>query len=54
MENLKILEIKPFVPANDFKCSKRFYQLVGFELVSEFGDIAYFKLGDYSFLLQGV
>ena len=52
MVNLKIREIKPFVPAKDVECSKRFYQLIGFELVSEFGDIAYFKLGACSFLLQ--
>ena len=52
VENLKVTEIKPFVPAKDFDLSKRFYQALGFELMSEFHDIAYFRHGDYAFLLQ--
>lgn len=52
MENLNTVEIKPFVPSKDFECSKRFYQIIGFEMVSEFEGIAYFKYGSCSFLLQ--
>jgi len=52
MENLNTVEIKSFVPAKDFECSKSFYQLIGFEMASEFEGIAYFKLGSCSFLLQ--
>ncbi|WP_229623297.1 VOC family protein [Vibrio parahaemolyticus] len=52
MENLNTVEIKPFVPAKDFECSKRFYQIIGFEMASEFEGIAYFKYGSCSFLLQ--
>lgn len=52
MENLKVTEIKSFVPAKDFDLSKRFYQALGFELMSEFHDIVYFRHGDYAFLLQ--
>ncbi|EGU42795.1 hypothetical protein VISP3789_18295 [Vibrio splendidus ATCC 33789] len=52
VENLKVTEIKSFVPAKDFDLSKRFYQALGFELMSEFHDIAYFRHGDYAFLLQ--
>ncbi|MCF7505091.1 MULTISPECIES: VOC family protein [Vibrio] len=52
MENLKVAEIKSFVPAKDFDLSKRFYQTLGFEIMSEFHDIVYFRHGDYAFLLQ--
>lgn len=52
VENLKVTEIKSFVPAKDFDLSKRFYQALGFELMSVFHDIAYFRHGDYAFLLQ--
>ncbi len=52
MGNLNIVEIKSFVPAKNFECSKRFYQEVGFQMASEFEGIAYFKAGSCSFLLQ--
>ncbi|UXI04338.1 VOC family protein [Photobacterium sp. TY1-4] len=52
MKNLNPIEIKSFVPAKDFECSKRFYQALGFELASEFGDVAYFNKGHCAFLLQ--
>ena len=52
MDNLKVTEIKSFVPAKDFDLSKLFYQSLGFELMSDFHDIAYFRHGDYAFLLQ--
>ncbi|KZX67772.1 glyoxalase [Vibrio sp. HI00D65] len=52
MDNLKVTEIKSFVPAKDFDLSKLFYQTLGFELMSDFHDIAYFRHGDYAFLLQ--
>lgn len=52
MENLNTVEIKSFIPAKDFELSKRFYQLIGFEMASEFEGIAYFKSGSCSFLLQ--
>jgi predicted lactoylglutathione lyase len=35
MSNLKITEIKAFVPAKDFAKSKRFYQDIGFTMASE-------------------
>ncbi|MEZ7205777.1 hypothetical protein [Pseudoalteromonas sp. DY56-GL79] len=40
MANLNTVEIKSFVPAKDFECSKRFYQIIGFEMAFEAGDIA--------------
>ncbi|WP_462154054.1 VOC family protein [Pseudoalteromonas piscicida] len=52
MANLNTVEIKSFVPAKDFECSKRFYQMLGFEMAFEGGDIAYFNSGSCSFLLQ--
>lgn len=52
MPNLKITEIKAFVPAKDFELSKRFYQDLGFTMASEGGGVAYFHFGHVSFLLQ--
>jgi len=50
--NLSAVEIKAFVPARDFELSKQFYQAVGFTLAFAAEDIAYFRHGDCSFLLQ--
>lgn len=52
MPNLRITEIKAFVPAKDFELSKRFYQGLGFTMASEGGGVAYFYFGHVSFLLQ--
>jgi hypothetical protein len=52
MPNLKVIEIKAFIPAKDFELSKRFYQDVGFTLTSSGGGVAYLHCGDASFLLQ--
>ena len=37
MSNLATIEIKAFVPAVDFDRSKKFYQDVGFTMVSDEG-----------------
>ncbi len=50
--NLRITEIKAFVPAKDFAVSKQFYRDLGFTMASEGGGIAYFHFGHVSFLLQ--
>ncbi|MDZ7925458.1 MAG: VOC family protein [Marinagarivorans sp.] len=50
--NLVTVEIKAFVPAQDFELSMEFYQALGFTRASLFGDIAYFHCGESSFLLQ--
>lgn len=52
MENLATVEIKAFVPARDFALSKRFYQDFGFELAWSDDQLAYFRHGNSSFLLQ--
>jgi hypothetical protein len=52
MDNLRITEIKAFVPSRDFGTSKRFYQDLGFTMASEGGGVAYFHFGHVSFLLQ--
>ena len=52
MSNLATIEIKAFVPAVDFDRSKKFYQDVGFTMVSDEGGIAYFHHGNCSLLLQ--
>jgi len=50
--NLRINEIKAFVPARDFELSKQFYKDIGFTMASDGGGVAYFHFGDASFLLQ--
>lgn len=52
MTNLKVTEIKAFVPSKDFELSKQFYQDIGFTMASEGGGIAYFHFENSSFLLQ--
>ena len=52
MPNLRVTEVKAFVPARDFELSKRFYQELGFTMASEGGGVAYFHHDHASFLLQ--
>lgn len=52
MRNMRTVEIKAFVPARNFSLSKRFYQDLGFSLAWSDDDLAYFRHGDSSFLLQ--
>jgi hypothetical protein len=52
MSNMTTVEIKAFVPARDFSLSKRFYQDLGFTLAWSDDDLAYFRHGHSSFLLQ--
>jgi catechol 2,3-dioxygenase-like lactoylglutathione lyase family enzyme len=52
MPELRVVELKAFVPAKDYALSKRFYQDLGFTLASDSGGVAYFRHGDASFLLQ--
>lgn len=37
MTNLRIIEIKAFVPSKDFERSKQFYKDLGFTMASEVG-----------------
>ncbi|MDP9089454.1 MAG: VOC family protein [Pseudomonadota bacterium] len=50
--NLRVKEIKAFVPAKDFELSKKFYRDMGFTMASESGGVAYFHFEHVSFLLQ--
>jgi catechol 2,3-dioxygenase-like lactoylglutathione lyase family enzyme len=52
MINLRVVEIKAFVPAKDFELSKQFYKDLGFTMASDGGGVAYFHFGHVSFLLQ--
>ena len=52
MPNLRVTEIKAFVPAKDFELSKQFYKDLGFTMASDGDGVAYFHFGDVSFLLQ--
>jgi len=52
MRNMQTVEIKAFVPARDFALSKRFYQDLGFTLAWSDDELASFRHGHSSFLLQ--
>jgi catechol 2,3-dioxygenase-like lactoylglutathione lyase family enzyme len=52
MPNLRVTEVKAFVPARDFELSKQFYRDLGLTMASEGGGVAYFHHGHASFLLQ--
>lgn len=52
MVNLNVIALKPFVPAKDYSQSKAFYTDVGFTQASDTQGVAFFHLGDVSFLLQ--
>lgn len=52
MTNLAITEIKAFVPALDFDCSKRFYAALGFEIPWSSDRLAHVRRSETSFLLQ--
>ncbi|MGI0495359.1 VOC family protein [Alkalinema pantanalense CENA528] len=52
MSNLKTVEIKAFIPAQDFDRAKSFYQDLGFQMAWNDYELAYFHHGDTSFLLQ--
>ena len=43
---------RPFLPAKDFDMSKRFYQALGFTLELDSDEVAIFRIGASSFLLQ--
>lgn len=52
MSNLNAIDLKTFVPAQDYHLSKQFYQDIGFTMASEEGGVAFFHHGSCSFLLQ--
>jgi hypothetical protein len=52
LANLRVTEIKAFVPAKDFELSQQFYQDLGFTMASAGDGVAYFHFEHVSFLLQ--
>jgi catechol 2,3-dioxygenase-like lactoylglutathione lyase family enzyme len=52
MGTMTTIEVKAYVPARDFDLSKQFYRDFGFDLVWASPDLAYFRCGSSSFLLQ--
>jgi uncharacterized glyoxalase superfamily protein PhnB len=43
---------RPFLPARDFGASKAFYAALGFEMLLDGADVAIFRAGNSTFLLQ--
>jgi catechol 2,3-dioxygenase-like lactoylglutathione lyase family enzyme len=54
MRSMRTVEAKAYVPSRDFPLSKRFYQDLGFDLAWSSDDLAYFRHGNSSFLLQNL
>lgn len=52
MGNLTTIEVKAFVPSKDFSLSSGFYQDMGFDPAWTDDQLAYFRDGGSSFLLQ--
>ncbi|MGL4230813.1 MAG: VOC family protein [Casimicrobium sp.] len=52
MVNLRSVEIKAFVPTKNYEVSKQFYEAIGFTCASADDEVAYFHVGECSFLLQ--
>ncbi len=52
MSDMRVVEVKAFVPARDFARSKQFYADLGFTIVWSSDALAYVRHGDASFLLQ--
>jgi len=52
MSNMKIIEVKAYVPSRDFALSKRFYADLGFTIEWSSDVLAYVRHGEASFLLQ--
>jgi hypothetical protein len=50
--NLEIIDLKTYVPAQDFEESKRFYKELGFELTEAWGGNVDCKFGNAQFRLQ--
>ena len=44
--------VRPFLPARDFDLSKRFYEAFGFTMVLDSDEVAIFRIGTSSFVLQ--
>ena len=44
--------VRPFLPARDFDVSKRFYEELGFTKVLDSDEVAIFRMGASSFILQ--
>jgi catechol 2,3-dioxygenase-like lactoylglutathione lyase family enzyme len=43
---------RPFLPSRDFDASKQFYRALGFEQLLDGDDVAIFRVGSTSFILQ--
>ena len=52
MNSKEALELNAFVPARNIELSKQFYSDLGFTLLWGDDDIAQFKIGSFTFLLQ--
>jgi uncharacterized glyoxalase superfamily protein PhnB len=50
--NLRAVEIKAFVPAQDYAIAKQFYQDLGFRLASDGDGVAYLHVDHAAFLLH--
>ena len=52
MDAKSVLDLKPFVPAQDYALSKQFYRDLGFTLLWEDEGVSAVQVGEFRFLLQ--
>ena len=48
----QILALRPFVPAKDYRLSRRYYGALGFKPTMEQDDVTLLKMESFSFILQ--
>ncbi len=52
MDAKSVLDLKPFVPAQDYALSKQFYRDLGFTILWEDEGVTAVEVGEFRFLLQ--
>jgi hypothetical protein len=52
MDRNSVLDLKPFLPAEDFALAKQFYLDLGFKMIWGDEQLAAFQVGEFRFLLQ--
>jgi hypothetical protein len=54
MDMNTVLDLKPFLPAEDYALAKQFYLDLGFTMAWEGEGLAAFQVGEFRFLLQNL
>jgi hypothetical protein len=52
MDMNSVLDLKPFLPAENYELAKRFYLDLGFRMIWGDNELSAFQVGEFRFLLQ--